>query len=67
MLKECFIQLQTSDGYGGKFFRERFPNQAQDHPCHVHVVGQIFVVAGLAREEDGQYHLFDENRTLSRT
>jgi hypothetical protein len=48
MLSECFTQLAGPDGYDGKFFRRRFPLQANDHPCHVHVVGQILVAAGIA-------------------
>lgn len=52
MLKECYPQLSVSHGYMGAFFRKRFPLQAKDHPCHVHVVGQIFMVAGLATRKD---------------
>ena len=48
MLNECFAQLNSRDGYDGKFLRKRFPLQASDHPCHVHVVGQILVAAGIA-------------------
>ena len=54
MLKECFAQVISPDGYDGTFFRERFPLQARDHPCHVHVVGQILVAAGIARAEEGK-------------
>jgi hypothetical protein len=57
MLKECFSQLNSVDGYNGAFFRKRFPIQAKDHPCHVHVVGQIFVAAGFADIEDGSYRI----------
>jgi hypothetical protein len=55
MLKECFGQLNSPNGYDGSFFRSRFPLQARDHGCHVHVVGQIFVAAGIARLEDNRY------------
>ena len=41
-----------ADGYSGKFFRKLFPLQADDHGCHVHVVGQIFVAAGIAEWDD---------------
>jgi len=55
MLEECFHQLGSPNGYGNDLFRERFPLQHKDHPCHVHVVGQIFVVAGIAKVEDNRY------------
>ena len=54
MLKECFAQVISPDGYDGTSFRKQFPLQALDHPCHVHVVGRIFVAAGIARDEEGK-------------
>jgi hypothetical protein len=48
MLEACFARLDTADGYNGSFFRERYGAQAKEHPCHVHVVGQIFVTTGIA-------------------
>src|SRR5438105_2482112 len=39
MLKSCYGALSSKNGYGGDFFRQHFPKQAADHPCHVHVVG----------------------------
>ena len=56
ILKKCFSQLNSSEGYSGASFRKQFPLQAKDHPCHVHVVGRIFVVAGLARADGKKYH-----------
>ncbi len=55
MLEKCFYQLDSPHGYDSGFFRERFSLQYKDHPCHVHVVGQIFVVAGIARVEGNKY------------
>ena len=55
VLQECFHMLQDVNGYSGLSFRKTFPIQAKDHPCHVHVVGQIFVRAGLAKENAGVY------------
>jgi hypothetical protein len=55
MLEECFAQLKRSEGYDGAYFRERFPLQAQDHPCHVHVVGRIFIAAGIAYTNGAKY------------
>jgi hypothetical protein len=57
MLKECFAQLSESAGYDGAFFRSRYPLQAKDHPCHVHVVGQLLVYAGLADRDGSKYLL----------
>ena len=55
MLEKCFAALSSTEGYSGKFFREFYPQQAKDNPCHVHVVGQIFVVSGLANTENRKY------------
>jgi hypothetical protein len=55
VLQECFHMLHGVEGYSGISFRKTFPIQAKDHPCHVHVVGQIFVRAGLAEEKAGGY------------
>lgn len=61
VLEECFEQLNTTDGYSGASFRRRFPLQAKDHPCHVHVIGQILVKAGLARADGSVYRAEDKN------
>lgn len=55
MLEACFYELGTPDGYSTDSFRERFPLQYKDHPCHVHVVGQIFAIAGIAEAEGNRY------------
>lgn len=57
MLEECFAALNSLDGYDGAFFRKRFPIQAKNHPCYVHVIGQIFVRAGIAQAEGNQYRM----------
>ena len=57
MLRECFIQLSSSSGYDSVFLNEHFPLQAHDHPCHVHVIGQMFVKAGVARTIGSRYRL----------
>jgi hypothetical protein len=61
MLKECFSQLISMDGYSGVSFRKRFPIQANDHPCHVHVVGQIFVASSLAVFDGGIYRILNQD------
>lgn len=55
MLKKCYKGLQSYGKYDGKFFRKCYPLQAGDHPCHVHTVGQILVVSGLAKRKGNQY------------
>ena len=57
LLEHCFMALTSSGGFGGSFFREHYPLQAKDHYCHFHVIGQIFVVSGLARFDNGRYTL----------
>jgi len=60
MLERCFSALNTVDGYGGISFRNQYPRQAVEHPCHVHVIGQIFKNAGIAQEHNGQYILIND-------
>lgn len=55
MLKACFLEAQSQEGYSGVTFRRLYPKQARVHPCHVHVVGQFLEVAGLARLTNGAY------------
>ena len=55
MLKACYGALSNRTGYDGTFFRANFSKQATDHPCHVHVVGQILVKAGLAAQHGNSY------------
>ena len=55
MLQLCFAALECGRGYDGTFFRSYFPLQASDHGCHVHVVGQILMRGGLARQEGDRY------------
>lgn len=43
--------------YNSKVFRNLFPKQASGHGCHIHVVGQLFVKAGVAVQKDGDYKL----------
>jgi hypothetical protein len=57
MLEKCFRHLSRPAGYDGDRFREDYPRQAADHGCHVHVVGQMFVRAGIARTDGGSYRL----------
>jgi len=57
MLQRCFGVLSSHGNYDGKFLRKHYPLQAKDHPCHVHTVGHIFVMAGLAKRIGNSYGL----------
>ncbi len=49
MLEKCFGALSEEDGYSGAFFKDHYAEQQKTHSCHVHVVGMIFVKAGIAK------------------
>lgn len=57
LLEECFNSLLCPTGYSGKWFREHYPQLAQNHPCHVHVIGRLFVVAGIATKDNTGYRM----------
>ena len=59
MLEKCFYSLKEPEGYDGDIFRRYYPQQAKNHPCHVHVVGMIFKKAGIATSnpEEKNYYL----------
>jgi hypothetical protein len=57
VLKPCFNALSTPHGYNTWFFQEKFPNLYKTHGCHVHAIGQLFVKAGLARQNEERYFL----------
>lgn len=54
-LEKCYKSLTTEFCYGREAFRSHFPMQLEDHSCYVHVIGEIFVRAGLA-EKDGRIY-----------
>lgn len=57
MLENCFNALRSPKGYNGSFFRNKYPLQATDHPCHVHVIGAIFEKSGLAYRDGNTYFI----------
>jgi len=57
MLERCFHALGTAEGYTGSFFKREYPAQASDHYCHVHVIGMIFVKAGIATYDGTAYRM----------
>jgi hypothetical protein len=54
-LKECFSQLINSGVYDSDYFQENFSTEYKKHTCYVHVIGQIFVAAGIAKRIDWKY------------
>jgi hypothetical protein len=55
MLQTIFNDAALNNGiYNKNVFRIHYPTQAEKngHPCHVHVVGKIFEIAGIATMED---------------
>jgi len=58
MLERCFPALKEKEGYNKKVFEKYYPCQCKDHPCHVHVVGMIFVKAGIATPDDKEKNYF---------
>lgn len=36
--------------YRNPVFVNRYPDQAHNHGCHIHVIGKMFVYAGVARQ-----------------
>lgn len=58
MLKSCFLALSQSSGYSRKHFETCYPQQCKNKPCYVHVIGQIFVKAGLAYQDPDRHRYF---------
>lgn len=51
MLKGIYENaIKNNRIYENKVFVKLYPNEQKIHPCHVHVVGQIFVKAKIAIE-----------------
>lgn len=51
ILEECFRQLSSPSGFNRASFKKAFPCHCTQHPCYVHVIGQIFKNADIARYE----------------
>lgn len=49
--------IKSGGVYDSTVLRSLFPKQASGHPCHVHVVGQLFVKSGIASLVNGKYKL----------
>jgi len=58
MLERCFLALKERGMYNKEVFKICYPLQDIDHPCHVHVIGMIFVKAGIATSETKEKNYF---------
>jgi hypothetical protein len=61
MLKTTFENsLLNQNVYNKSVFIKNFSRQQEQHPCHVHVVGQIFVNANVAVQDGHRnYNMLD--------
>ena len=50
MLERCYSEL-VAGGHDGKVFRRLYRKQADIHACHIHVIGMMFILAGLATSD----------------
>ena len=57
MLQACYNQMNALKRYDGKIFKSLYCKQRKQHPCHVHVVGQIFMRAGLAAQISSRVYI----------
>ena len=58
MLETLFnLSVENNRTYNSKIFKKSFPVQAKDHGCHVHVVGRIFELSGVARKSGSDYEI----------
>ena len=58
MLEAAFhLSVENKRIYNTKIFTELYPKQRKDHPCHVHTVGKIFELSGVATAVGSNYHI----------
>lgn len=58
MLETLFnLALENNRIYNNIVFIDAFPKQAKAHGCHVHVVGRIFELCGVANRKGGNYEI----------
>jgi len=58
MLERVFyLALENNRIYNNKVFADAFPKQVKDHGCHVHVVGRIFELSGVANKKGANYEI----------
>jgi hypothetical protein len=58
MLEVVYQAAVAHNGnYNNAVFAGLFPDQLKNHGCHVHVVGAIFGVSGIAERIGRNYHI----------
>jgi len=58
MLENCYLQATNNRNiYNNAIFGSQYERQKINHPWHVHVVGKIFQVAGVAETIDNNNYL----------
>jgi len=58
MLETVFnLAVENNRIYDNKVFADAFPKQVKDHGCHVHVVGRIFELCGVANKKGENYEI----------
>lgn len=56
MLEMVYQAALANQGkYNNAIFKSLFPQQLKNHGCHVHVVGAIFGVSGIAARHGNNY------------
>jgi hypothetical protein len=57
MLKTLYFSTKNNNGiYERKVFVDLYPKQVKVHACHVHVIGKIFVLAGIMKQDDSRHY-----------
>lgn len=58
MLKVLFdAAIANGSIYNNEVFGNNYPQQLNNHDCHVHVVGRMFVIAGVANQVGNDFHV----------
>jgi len=58
MLKKIFEESLSKNGiYENRDFKISFEKQCHQHPCHVHVIGRIFLAAGIVEQSGSRKYI----------
>jgi hypothetical protein len=57
MLKTLYFSTITNNGiYDRNVIVDLYPMQVKNHGCHVHVIGKIFVLAGIMKQDNSRHY-----------
>jgi hypothetical protein len=62
ILEHCWKAMNAKQVFNELVFKEIFDDGCFDNPHLVHIVGQVFVKAGLARSHEQIYRIFDDKQ-----